>query len=258
MCEVLRRVLLDLEGCNEEDAAFYLQVDNCCENKYRVLFRFLAHLVRQLLPDWESLFEAIRSAFTDVLQKPEIIRRTVLDLFDFTSITILTSTLISIIKNHMLSNYLQTMKTVKLIFLITRVGVQVRTGLLDVLIQILCLQKLATSTKKKWGGSITHGQKKKPKLGKLTIGEKIAGERNELQKYNAALKRTSNFIFPDGSENQPYESDAEEGCINLHYLHNLETQQIPEILWFTENASSFCCSSTLFHRITGVIAETKM
>ena len=128
MCEVLRRVLLDLEGCNEEDAAFYLQVDNCSENKYRVLFRFLAHLVRQLLPslkrkkiicpDWESLFEAIRSAFTDVLQKLEIIRRTVLDLFDFTSIiiTILTSTLISIIKNHTLSNYLQTMKTVKLIF----------------------------------------------------------------------------------------------------------------------------------------------
>jgi hypothetical protein len=50
ICEVLRRVLLDLDSRNElpvEQPALYIQLDNSGENKNKVLFGFLTHLVKK-------------------------------------------------------------------------------------------------------------------------------------------------------------------------------------------------------------------
>ena len=60
MCEVLRRVLIDLDKRNELPTikpTLYLQVDNCGENKNKVLFGFLTHLVRQ------HTFQKIKAGF---------------------------------------------------------------------------------------------------------------------------------------------------------------------------------------------------
>ena len=50
MIEILRQVLNDLDEKNElptKNPKFYLQVDNCGENKNKTLFAFLVDLVNQ-------------------------------------------------------------------------------------------------------------------------------------------------------------------------------------------------------------------
>lgn len=123
ICEVLRRVLLDLDARNElptEKPTLYLQIDNCGENKNKTLFGFLTHLVKKnifhkikagflmvghthedidqmfsviatflkresvICPDRQSLFQAIKDAFADESQKPEVFSLSCLDVFDYT------------------------------------------------------------------------------------------------------------------------------------------------------------------------------
>ena len=50
MIHILREVLIDLDSRNElpnQNPTMYLQVDNCGENKNKVLFAFLVDLARQ-------------------------------------------------------------------------------------------------------------------------------------------------------------------------------------------------------------------
>ena len=50
MIHILREVLIDLDSRNElpnQNPTMYLQVDNCGENKNKVLFAFLVDLVRR-------------------------------------------------------------------------------------------------------------------------------------------------------------------------------------------------------------------
>ena len=54
MIEILRRTLLDLETCQTlptRNSILYLQLDNCSDNKNKVLFGFLADLVDRLVFD---------------------------------------------------------------------------------------------------------------------------------------------------------------------------------------------------------------
>ena len=57
---ILRQVLLDLDSRNElpnENPTFYLQVDNCGENKKEIMFAFLVDLVRR------GIFSKIKVGF---------------------------------------------------------------------------------------------------------------------------------------------------------------------------------------------------
>ena len=122
MIEILRRVLLDLEAKGElptKDPVLYLQADNCGENKNKVLFGFLTHLVRLgvfqkikvgflmvghthedidqffsvlaghllaphvICPDIETFVDEIKKAFHDEKMKPEIIFLQARNMFDF-------------------------------------------------------------------------------------------------------------------------------------------------------------------------------
>ena len=70
ICEVLRRVLLDLDAKGElpnKDPTLYLQVDNCGENsnKNKVMFVFLTHLVRL------GIFNKIKAGFLMVAHTHE-------------------------------------------------------------------------------------------------------------------------------------------------------------------------------------------
>ena len=60
MTEILRQVLLDLDSRNElpsENPTLYLQVDNCGENKNKIMIAFLVDLVRQ------GIFSKIKVGF---------------------------------------------------------------------------------------------------------------------------------------------------------------------------------------------------
>ena len=121
--EVLNQTLLDLDSKNllptHPESVFYLQVDNCGENKNRSMFAFLADLVRRrvfhkikagflmvghthedidqffsvisqhlkqlhvICPDQPSLLKEIQNAFKDMSEKPEVIVLSAFQIFDY-------------------------------------------------------------------------------------------------------------------------------------------------------------------------------
>jgi hypothetical protein len=121
--EVLNRTLLDLDAKGllptDPESVFYLQVDNCGENKNRTMFAYLTDLVRRgvfskiragflmvghthedidqffsvialylkqlhvVCPDQPSLLEGIRDAFADSLAKPEVVVLSPREIFDY-------------------------------------------------------------------------------------------------------------------------------------------------------------------------------
>ena len=120
--EVLRLTLNDLQNREElpsEDPVLYLQIDNCGENKNKVMFSFLTDLVRRGIfskvkagflmvghthedidqlfstiahyfkayktccADPESLAEEIRNAFTDAKHKPTVVLLHPKQIFDY-------------------------------------------------------------------------------------------------------------------------------------------------------------------------------
>ena len=122
ICEILRVVLNDLDSNNElpfDSPVLYLQVDNCGENKNKSLIAFLSDLVRRKVfakvkagflmvghthddidhifsiiathlkqhhircPDQESLFAAIKRAFHDEEDIPDIRELFATDVFDY-------------------------------------------------------------------------------------------------------------------------------------------------------------------------------
>jgi hypothetical protein len=116
-------VLVDLDNDNKlpvaNNAVFYLQVDNCGENKNRILFSFLTHLVRTgtfqkvkvgflmvghthedidqffsviakhlrkvhiLCPDQPSLFKAVHEAFEKPADRPVVMTFDATDIVDY-------------------------------------------------------------------------------------------------------------------------------------------------------------------------------
>ena len=117
---MLRQVLIDLEKRDElpnSHPTFYLQVDNCGENKNKILFAFLVDLVRRnifskikigflmtghthedidsffstiasklrsgiICPDRQSFDQAVSAAFDDPKDKPVLCYLNACDIFD--------------------------------------------------------------------------------------------------------------------------------------------------------------------------------
>ena len=124
MIEILRQVLNDLDEKNElptKNPKFYLQVDNCGENKNKTLFAFLVDLVKRgvfnkikvgflmvghthedidsffstiaaklksgiVCPDFQSMVAAIQSAFDEPFDKPLVTFFNAIDIFDYTKL----------------------------------------------------------------------------------------------------------------------------------------------------------------------------
>ena len=123
MIEILNRVLQDLDSRgmlpSDPEPVFYLQVDNCGENKNRTMFAYLTDLVKRNIfhkvkacflmvghthedidqffsviskhlkqvhitcPDQQTLLKEVANAFQNAIDRPEVLVLSALDIFDY-------------------------------------------------------------------------------------------------------------------------------------------------------------------------------
>lgn len=281
IADIVRRVLNDLNTRGElpyQNPTLYLQVDNCSENKNKVVFGFLTHLVRLgifqkikvgflmvghthedidqmfstisghlqkesvLCPDLESFVKAVGAAFTEEVHKPETICLSALDILDY-------STFYFGYLDKNLHHYQEPHQ-----FRIKAYVDMHGTTVVLVNYKSWCCsaywlpKDTNTSTTPSNLSTSPPGssemKKRKKTTGQLTLGQKMAMERAKQFKPNIVTTMPS-----DIAENLAYATDAEGGVFEDDDVSTERSSNFVGIKWLTETPDLKKCQHITFSEV---------